>query len=159
MSHNDNDHNNKSSTQYDWRRTVHVGIVGLLWAGPAQHTWYNVLERTMVLLGRLTSAAGGNGLLLFGGTTIITKGGGLVTRLVLDATVFTPFTCTYQLYGTPTIIYTQNSIISLSLNLFHPTHPHPFSLSLSHTHTHTNVQWRGTLLAVVYWRDKIQQVS
>ena len=63
--------NSSSSTiHYNWNRTLQVCIVGLCWAGPAQHTWYNILERVVRIQHRV---------------------GGLVTRVALDAMVYTPF--------------------------------------------------------------------
>ena len=62
--------NSSATIHYNWNRTLQVCIVGLCWGGPAQHTWYNILERVVRIQHRL---------------------GGLVARVALDATVFTPF--------------------------------------------------------------------
>ena len=64
--------NSSAAIHINWNRTLQVCIVGLCWAGPAQHTWYNVLERVVHIQHRL---------------------GGLVARVALDATVYTPFGC------------------------------------------------------------------
>lgn len=54
----------------DWNRTLQVCMVGLLWSGPAAHSWYNILER---MTGRMQHGARG-----------------LAARMLLDAAVFSP---------------------------------------------------------------------
>ena len=59
-------------TQINWNRILQVCLVGLLWAGPAQHTWYNFLDRFVRFTNRIGSVS---------------------TKILLDATGFTPIAC------------------------------------------------------------------
>jgi hypothetical protein len=70
------DDNKQASTkkQHDWKRTLDVAIVGLLWSGPVTHAWYATLERLV--------------------TTIQQPFLGLAARISLDAAIFTPLTGT-----------------------------------------------------------------
>ena len=67
--------------QFDWTRTIHVGITGLVCTGPLSHTWYKVLE------------------LVVGTTTRHQYHVGIILRMILDAAIFSPvaiggyFTC------------------------------------------------------------------
>jgi hypothetical protein len=54
---------------HDFRRTRDVAVTGLVWGGPLSHTWYSVLETLVTTRVRLF---------------------GLVIRIILDATIFSP---------------------------------------------------------------------
>jgi hypothetical protein len=56
-------------SHHDWYRTRDVAITGLTWSGPVSHTWYAILEAVVTIKHRFW---------------------GLVVRLVLDATIFSP---------------------------------------------------------------------
>lgn len=54
---------------YDWNRTIQVCVVGLVWAGPISHHWYNVVERVVVIQHRMAA---------------------LGARILADAIIFSP---------------------------------------------------------------------
>jgi hypothetical protein len=54
---------------HDFRRTRDVAVTGLFWGGPLSHTWYSVLETLVTTRVRLF---------------------GLIIRIILDATIFSP---------------------------------------------------------------------
>jgi hypothetical protein len=56
-------------SRHDWHRTRDVAITGLTWSGPASHTWYAILEAVVTIKHRFL---------------------GVVVRLALDATIFSP---------------------------------------------------------------------
>ena len=56
-------------SRHDWHRTRDVAITGLTWSGPASHTWYAILEAVVTVKHRFL---------------------GVVVRLALDATIFSP---------------------------------------------------------------------
>jgi hypothetical protein len=56
-------------SRHDWQRTRDVAITGLTWSGPVSHTWYAILEAVVTTKHRFW---------------------GLVVRLALDATIFSP---------------------------------------------------------------------
>jgi hypothetical protein len=56
-------------SRHDWHRTRDVAITGLTWSGPASHTWYAVLESVVTIKHRFW---------------------GVVVRLALDTTIFSP---------------------------------------------------------------------
>lgn len=64
--------------QYNFHRTLHVGLTGLTFSGPISHAWYALLE---VAVTRLSFATG---------SAVLT----LATKLVLDALVFSPLAVT-----------------------------------------------------------------
>jgi hypothetical protein len=57
--------------KHNFRRTRDVAITGMVWAGPLSHTWYMVLELLVV-------------------TSTHNRILGLLLRLLLDATIFSP---------------------------------------------------------------------
>jgi hypothetical protein len=57
------------SSRHDWYRTRDVAITGLTWSGPASHTWHAILEAVVTVKHRFW---------------------GVVVRLALDATIFSP---------------------------------------------------------------------
>lgn len=63
------------SSLNDWRRTGDVAITGFVWSGPVSHTWYAILERVVTVNHRIL---------------------GIVIRLALDATIFSPCVGTYH---------------------------------------------------------------
>jgi hypothetical protein len=60
---------NQQLLEYDWSRTLQVGITGLTYSGPISHVWYGLLERLV---------------------TTRHYYGGLVLRMTLDALLFSP---------------------------------------------------------------------
>jgi hypothetical protein len=56
-------------SRHDWYRTRDVAITGLTFSGPASHTWYAILEAVVTVKHRFL---------------------GVVLRLALDATIFSP---------------------------------------------------------------------
>ncbi|CAB9509788.1 Protein SYM1 [Seminavis robusta] len=64
---------NAQLLQYNWERTLHVGITGFTFSGPISHGWYSLLE--WIVVGRL------------GITTLYA---GMATRMALDAFLFSP---------------------------------------------------------------------
>lgn len=64
----------KSRKKHDWKRTLDVAIVGLLWTGPATHAWYATLERIVTTRHPIL---------------------GLAARISLDAVIFAPIAGAY----------------------------------------------------------------
>lgn len=62
-------------SRHDWYRTRDVAITGLTWSGPASHTWYAILEAVVTVKHRFF---------------------GVVVRLALDATIFSPIAGKYS---------------------------------------------------------------
>jgi hypothetical protein len=65
----DHSKKNQKVLEYDWNRTMQVGITGMTFSGPISHVWYGVLERLV---------------------TTRHYYGGLVLRMILDALLFSP---------------------------------------------------------------------
>jgi protein Mpv17 len=65
----DDSKKNKKVLEYDWNRTMQLGITGFTFSGPISHVWYGVLERLV---------------------TTRHYYGGLVLRMILDALLFSP---------------------------------------------------------------------
>jgi hypothetical protein len=59
---------------YNWRRTLEVSVTGFTWSAPAAHCWHNILDWLVQSNSRWT---------------------GLLIRLLLDATIFAPFSCKF----------------------------------------------------------------
>ena len=67
-----------SRGHYDWHRTRDVAVTGFTWSGPVSHTWYAILESVV---------------------TVKQRSLGVLVRLALDATVFSPIAGTYRIVG------------------------------------------------------------
>ena len=60
---------NSRPLRYNWNRTLQVCVVGLVWAGPISHYWYNIVERYVRIPHRV---------------------GALMARILMDAALFSP---------------------------------------------------------------------
>jgi hypothetical protein len=65
---------NRLFSHHDWYRTRDVAITGFTWSGPASHTWYAILEAVVTIKHRFL---------------------GVLVRLALDATIFSPIAGKY----------------------------------------------------------------
>jgi hypothetical protein len=65
---------NSLFSHHDWYRTRDVAITGFTWSGPVSHTWYAILESVVTIKHRAL---------------------GVVVRLFLDATIFSPIAGKY----------------------------------------------------------------
>jgi hypothetical protein len=64
-----NSKKNQQVLEYNWSRTLQVGITGLTFSGPISHVWYGVLERLVTTRHYYI---------------------GLALRMILDALLFSP---------------------------------------------------------------------
>lgn len=68
----DNTASNLKLLQFNWQRTLHVGLTGFTFSGPISHAWYGLLEGIVGSLGLASFYSS------------------LATKMLLDAAIFSP---------------------------------------------------------------------